>query len=50
MIRSDPVLTKEMDVLTETARSYNEFVSGRSANGLPSGEASGEIGGRASLM
>ncbi|SCV68391.1 BQ2448_512 [Microbotryum intermedium] len=31
-------------------RIYNEFVDGRSANGLPSGQASEEIGGRASLM
>ncbi|GAA5981337.1 hypothetical protein JCM10908_004073 [Rhodotorula pacifica] len=36
--------------LARLRRIYNEFVSGRSANGLPSGEASGEIGGRASLM
>ncbi|BGP44588.1 Peroxisome biosynthesis protein pex1 [Rhodotorula kratochvilovae] len=31
-------------------RIYSEFVSGRSAGGLPSGEASDEVGGRASLM
>ncbi|TKA53102.1 hypothetical protein B0A53_03982 [Rhodotorula sp. CCFEE 5036] len=36
--------------LARLRKIYNEFVSGRSANGLPSGEASGEIGGRASLM
>ncbi|GAA5969154.1 hypothetical protein JCM11641_007489 [Rhodosporidiobolus odoratus] len=36
--------------LTRLRRIYNEFVSGRSANGLPSGEASDEVGGRASLM
>ncbi|GAA5897416.1 hypothetical protein JCM6882_001881 [Rhodosporidiobolus microsporus] len=36
--------------LARLRRIYNEFVSGRSANGLPSGEASDEVGGRASLM
>ncbi|SCZ90288.1 BZ3500_MvSof-1268-A1-R1_Chr1-3g01895 [Microbotryum saponariae] len=36
--------------LTRLRRIYNEFVDGRSANGLPSGQASEEIGGRASLM
>ncbi|GAA6006638.1 hypothetical protein JCM10207_005001 [Rhodosporidiobolus poonsookiae] len=36
--------------LARLRRIYNEFVSGRSANGLPSGEATDEIGGRASLM
>ncbi|GAA5844698.1 hypothetical protein JCM11251_007352 [Rhodosporidiobolus azoricus] len=36
--------------LVRLRRIYNEFVSGRSANGLPSGEASDEVGGRASLM
>ncbi|GAA5856306.1 hypothetical protein JCM8547_000862 [Rhodosporidiobolus lusitaniae] len=36
--------------LARLRRIYNEFVSGRSANGLPSGEATDEIGGRATLM
>ncbi|TNY17359.1 P-loop containing nucleoside triphosphate hydrolase protein [Rhodotorula diobovata] len=38
------------DELVRLRRIYDEFVSGRSANGLPSGEASDEVGGRASLM
>ncbi|GAA5945061.1 hypothetical protein JCM3775_004275 [Rhodotorula graminis] len=38
------------DELVRLRKIYNEFVSGRSANGLPSGEASDEVGGRASLM
>jgi peroxin-1 len=36
--------------LTSLFDSYSDFVDGRSANGLPSGEASDEVGGRASLM
>ncbi|GAA5997379.1 AAA family ATPase peroxin 1 [Rhodotorula paludigena] len=36
--------------LARLRRIYTEFVSGRSAGGLPSGEASDEVGGRASLM
>lgn len=32
------------------ASSYRSFVSARSPNGLPDGEASEQIGGRASLM
>ncbi|BGP21579.1 peroxin-1 [Rhodotorula toruloides] len=36
--------------LARLRRIYSEFVSGRSAGGLPSGEASDEVGGRASLM
>ncbi|KAK4696983.1 peroxin-1, partial [Phenoliferia sp. Uapishka_3] len=36
--------------LVRLRRIYSEFVSGRSANGLPSGEASDEVGGRSSLM
>ncbi|GAA6051698.1 hypothetical protein JCM3770_001233 [Rhodotorula araucariae] len=36
--------------LVRLQRIYSEFVSGRSAGGLPSGEASDEVGGRASLM
>ncbi|GAA5917426.1 hypothetical protein JCM8208_004074 [Rhodotorula glutinis] len=38
------------DELVRLRKIYDEFVSGRSANGLPSGEASDEVGGRASLM
>ncbi|KAM0755823.1 AAA-domain-containing protein [Meredithblackwellia eburnea MCA 4105] len=36
--------------LIRLRRIYSDFVSGRSANGLPSGEASDEVGGRSSLM
>ncbi|BGP12537.1 hypothetical protein JCM10213_007619 [Rhodosporidiobolus nylandii] len=39
-----------VEELARLRRIYDEFVSGRSANGLPSGEASDEVGGRASLM
>ncbi|KAK4055252.1 Peroxisome biosynthesis protein pex1 [Microbotryomycetes sp. JL201] len=36
--------------LARLRRIYSEFVDGRSANGLPSGEASDKVGGRESLM
>ncbi|KAM0793415.1 hypothetical protein ACM66B_000866 [Microbotryomycetes sp. NB124-2] len=36
--------------LARLRRIYGEFVDGRSANGLPSGEASDKVGGRESLM
>ncbi|ORY80196.1 P-loop containing nucleoside triphosphate hydrolase protein [Leucosporidium creatinivorum] len=36
--------------LVRLRKIYSDFVDGRSANGLPSGEASDQVGGRESLM
>ncbi|GAA6031995.1 hypothetical protein JCM8097_003379 [Rhodosporidiobolus ruineniae] len=38
------------DELARLRRIYSEFVSGRSAEGFPNGEASQQVGGRSSLM
>ncbi|KAH8922700.1 AAA-domain-containing protein [Atractiella rhizophila] len=38
------------DEMLRLKRIYDQFISGRSEGGLPSGEASMEIGGRSSLM